>query len=300
MITRTLLIALALFLAYNLILSLAPLPGWFVTQSQWQENIAKAQDYLLAERPHRCVLVGTSLAARLSERHLGPDFRNVSFSGGSPITGLELVRRSPGDTQVVVIETNLFFRDVDDAVLSNAFRPALSGLRSYLPALQEKYQPANFIAGKLGEKLLATGFTAASNWTHRRDRAAGPAVNPALCGQLLSGHRKTHARAPDPALLKRQAARLQHEVRQLEALGISCVFVEMPVDRSLMAMPLDCATRACLMDCFPPAQYRWIQPREDHDYRTTDGLHLTGDEARAFAAELRQAVLPPARPNQRS
>jgi hypothetical protein len=141
MIKKTLLIALGIFLVYNLCLGRRSFRDHFVVQSQWQENITKAQEYLLDDRPHPYVLVGSSLFGRLIEADLGPGFRNIAFSGGSLFTGLELVARKPADTKIVFIETNMILRDTDEAVLSNAFRPVLAPLRTYLPGLRERCQP---------------------------------------------------------------------------------------------------------------------------------------------------------------
>lgn len=286
MIKRVIILGAIFFILYNLCLLAAPFRDRFVVQSDAQENLAKAQEFLLGAHAKPCVVVGSSLCARLTEDRLGPRFYNLAFSGGSLFTGLELILRHPGATKIVFIETNMILRGEDQAVLANALRPVFAELRPYLPALRERCQPANFVAGKVGEKIVA-GAISPLQWVNSRVHSSNLSSPPSnLFTSLLADQQRIYSVAPSPERLSAQIAKLKGRVNELESQGIRCVFVEMPTDASLTESPLAATVRTALFNAFPPGRYHWILPHEGRRYGTTDGCHLTGEEAVEFANRL--------------
>lgn len=286
MIKRVIILGAIFFVLYNLCLLAAPFRDRFIVQSDAQENVAKAQEFLLGTHARPYVVVGSSLGARLTEERLGSDFYNLAFSGGSLFTGLELIFHRPGATKIVFIETNMILRGEDQAVLANALRPVVSELRHYLPALRERCQPANFVAGKVGEKIVA-GAISPLQWVNSRVHSSNSSSPPSnLFASLLADQQRIYSVVPNPERLSAQISKLKSRANELEARGIRCVFVEMPTDASLTELPLAATVRTALFDAFPPARYHWIRPHEGRRYATTDGCHLTGEEAFEFANRL--------------
>ena len=287
MIKRIFILAAVFFVLYNLCLIAMPLRDRFVVQSQAQENIAKAQEFLLDTHTVPFVVVGSSLGARLTEERLGPKFCNLAFSGGSAFTGLELIERRPGATKIVFIETNMLMRGKDEGVLANAFRPVFSNLRNYLPGLRERWQPANFVAGKVGEKIVAGALSPLTRMHSQTQKNNSPDNQDVLFQRLLADEHGIYANAPDQIKLGAQIDKLKERVKGFEARGIRCVFVEMPIDASLIDLPLASTVRSALFEGFPPRSYRWVLPQAGRKYITTDGSHLTGEEAVDFGNRLR-------------
>jgi hypothetical protein len=149
---------------------------------------------------------------------------------------------------------------------------------------------ANLIAGKVGDKLLAKSIGFFSRVV------PAPSAPAALEGRadpfalMLAEQSAVYSQAPSADALSRKVEALRTKVRALQGLGIQCVFVEMPVDRSLMNLPLATAVRTACMESFPPDQFGWVRPSSLRQYKTGDGLHLIGEEARSYAAEVRRVT----------
>jgi hypothetical protein len=65
------------------------------------------------------VLVGSSLTFRLSEAYFTTaHVRNLALAGGSPLTGLAIVANQPQPPRIVLVETNVLSRPVDEALVA--------------------------------------------------------------------------------------------------------------------------------------------------------------------------------------
>ena len=58
-------------------------------------------------------LVGSSMTARLYEGYFNTRLRNISTSGGSPLTGLAILASYPSLPRVAFVEMNVMSRQVD-------------------------------------------------------------------------------------------------------------------------------------------------------------------------------------------
>ena len=258
----------------------------------------RAEEYSLAQR--RCVLVGSSLSAGLPADRLGPDIYSLSFAGGSPLSGLEIICGARPLPEVVIIETNTIVVDTDDELVGRTMNPALRDLRRCLPALRSRYEPANFFASEMCLHLIRPGLDAAEDlmrYARRRvmsaPRGAGPlsgGTDSDLRLQLVANSRATYRVPPDVSRLQERIGALGRLVGVLNAGGCRCIFLEMPIDSSLEQLPRARDIRNQLQNRFPPSAYPWIMPARGTDYGTADGLHLTAAEAVSFAAVVRAAA----------
>src|SRR2546423_7295828 len=137
LIRDSILIALALFIAYSAALRFLPARLKFGGRagSQSEVNTIRAQSYLYSAKTPRVVIVGSSIGARL--RDLPPDWFNLCLAGDSAFTGLEIIRRCEKTPQVVLIETNVLTVDPNQGQIDSLFTPGFSQLRQKVPALQE-------------------------------------------------------------------------------------------------------------------------------------------------------------------
>jgi hypothetical protein len=72
----------------------------------------------LGEPTPDIVLVGSSLTFRLKEEYFASRaLRNLALAGGSPLTGLEIVARQPRLPGLILVETNVLSRPVDEALV---------------------------------------------------------------------------------------------------------------------------------------------------------------------------------------
>ena len=287
-VARSCAFALCLFLFYSALLCVEPLRKRFAVQSQWQENIVRAQEYPLTASRKPGVIVGSSLAAKLSGTALEGDFYNLSFAAEGPFTGLEIVRRHPSNPRVVLIETNLLLREADQNVVNSVFRPVISDLRPLFPAMRERYQPANLMIGAVGARMVTQVVQMRRKlWPVMRSKQDGKEGVKPLFEQSLAMKITQYNTVPRTEVLKRRTSQMEVCVRDLESRGTRCVFVEMPVDFALLELPRSARVRDELVEAFPPSKYMWIGPEAGRRYVTTDGVHLARLDTLEFAEKIR-------------
>jgi hypothetical protein len=285
MLKRSFLIALAMLLVYNVCLLSPRVRHQFSIQSQWQKNLITAQNYVLAKRAPEIVLVGSSLAAQLPQKALEPTIYNLSFSGGSMFTGLDLIEAAKVKPKLVLIEMNVVVRKSDPQVIDNVSRPMFAWLRRFAPAFQEQYQPANLLAGRFTrmpiEKLSESKNRLAPETSKQKSDVFKRMLDIAL---------ETNRTSLAPAFLSEQVAALHRHVTRLESQGVRCAFVQMPIDPAVAASTRRTQVRTKLLEEFPQTRYQWIRPEPDRIYATTDGNHLQWGDAEAFAVRIRTTV----------
>jgi hypothetical protein len=62
-------------------------------------------------------LVGSSMTSRLSEGYFKTHLRNISISGGSPLTGLAILASYPSVPHVILVETNIMSRTAESELI---------------------------------------------------------------------------------------------------------------------------------------------------------------------------------------
>ena len=137
-----------LFIVYTFYL-IVQKPNITMFQNTNQSNISKVQDYIYNESSD-IIIVGSSMSNTMHKEFFRNKIYNLSFSGGSSMTGIELIRRSEKIPKIILIESNIIFeRDVDYKFIDTVYTPILWKLKSFVPSLQEKYQPLNLIISKI-------------------------------------------------------------------------------------------------------------------------------------------------------
>lgn len=221
------------------------------------------------------VLVGSSLSVRLTDANLGSSISNLGITGGSALTGLDILARSHQQPRTVVIEADLLSRPIDKDLVGILFREPWASLRPRFKVLQYRYRPMNLIYA-----LLKT----------RHGDPPEPDVPPAVFQLLLQDQIKSQSQLLDTAWVKDQVAEMRDLVKRLSARGIKPVFMTIPVDPALVQLPQMSQVRQALETAFPKSQYCWISPTLPGTPRTRDGLHLVQADAAVVAAQVKTLV----------
>jgi hypothetical protein len=311
LILRSVLVFALAFAAYNAALAVLP-PHWKLggrAGSQYEQNLMRAQAYLALPAPPPVVVAGTSVASRLES--LPADWFNLAFSGGSTFTGLEILARSDAVPPVVLVETNvLVTRDLDRPMVDAAFDPALRRARQVMPGLLEANKPAHVLL-RAADPASRTGFTIHPPGRSRPALAAPPSTSPAtsptstpaevepdlpvgmppdLYRELVRMQVAHEAVPVPPSRLDEIEANLRRHVEPLERRGATVIFFEAPEHPDVMAQTAMRAVRERLAAAFPPPRYAWVPAVDPRDYRTTDGVHLTGPGTVRYGRVLEDAV----------
>ncbi len=224
-----------------------------------------------ADRPQAMgtVLVGSSVSARLPANQLPADWYNLSLSGGSALTGLQLVSEDAPYPKRVLIETNVLDKDADDDALSTIENPVRREARHLFRFLRAANDPINVV-----------------RWMSLRTRGAPPADEPTSeFPTLLEVQKRSYAN-PLSAHFAVTLGTIRSLVARLQQHGVTVGFYEMPVDRHLVSLPRAVQMRTQLAEAFPHSRYCWVTVDDGHNWQTTDGLHLASKETDAAAQFL--------------
>ncbi len=147
---KTVLTSFLLFTLYTIFLFAFPkFQNHLTTQSWWQENKIKAENFYFQKQKSDIIMVGTSMSEGLK---LNPDKRSaltLNFIGGSSLTGLELVKRSSLLPKILIIETNWLERPLDYNLIADVTSTGFEKIISITPSLLESNKPANVLASMM-------------------------------------------------------------------------------------------------------------------------------------------------------
>jgi hypothetical protein len=241
---------------------------------QRQDNLIKAQRLIYHHVAPTTIVVGSSELDRLT---LPADVYNLALSGGSALTGLEIVLRSDVQPRRVVVEiSDAILREPDPAFLDSLFGVVDHPLRGAIPVLQDAYQPGVLINH------------VAQTWATAHAVVADDHVRPELYEKLIAAQVKAHATAPDILTLERIVVALRRAVDALHTRGVEVVFVEPPEAPEVCASRESTAIRDAMHRSF--SDVRWLPDPDCASYQTTDGVHLDRASADRFATVLVNAL----------
>ncbi|MCO4781895.1 MAG: hypothetical protein KC646_06180 [Candidatus Cloacimonetes bacterium] len=261
----------AMFLIYNLYIGINQ-PVILSYQNQWQQNYAAAQGFIY-DKKSKNVIVGSSLAARIQKKALVVGFSNLSFSGGSVLTGLEIIKRSDFVPKKIFVEINTIFREQDIKMLDSLFYPIWYKVKNYFPALREKNQPLNL---GLTELKSVYGKTHEEHMKETR--------NQRVYETALKLQKAEHSVEQKDYLNKLEQLKLL--LSYFETKKSEIVFFEMPVEPVLTQSKSMQHIRRVLKRAFPSKKV--ITSKQN--YNTSDGLHLLYKDAFAFTKEFNKLI----------
>ena len=282
MIRKSILTALVLLAVYHFLLPHLP-RKFYQILGQQRDNYLQAQRYVL-EIPERTnVIVGSSMAGELNDNILGPSYFKLTLPGNSVFTALEIIRKAGKRPNVILIETNVLWRDADPELLHDLFSPWLLQLRRLSPIFREEGRPANLVGGiaeacvRRGSQLGAWAFSGRKSGF--KPSAPAGRLTPEAMSRVMRLNEQEWDHVPPPSLLAKQSAELGEYVDRLNRDGSKCVLFEMPMAPSLAKLAMPRMWRQAIGERFPRENYRWLIFEGDHIYETKDGVHLVRSEA---------------------
>ncbi|PCJ20658.1 MAG: hypothetical protein COB02_03795 [Candidatus Cloacimonadota bacterium] len=259
------------FSIYNLLLFYKS-PTITSYQSQWQQNYSIAQKFIY-NLTKANVIVGSSLAARMRNRFLDKNLYNLSFSGGSVLTGLEIIKQSNTIPKYIFIEINTIFREQDIKMLNSLYYPIWSKVKRYLPALIEKNQPLNLILSKL------KNLYGKSHINHLKEARNQRNFEMSLKLKKLEFQIENND-------LKDKLIKLKLLINYLELKGAIILFFEMPIEKSLVNSIKMKQIRKVLQENFSNKNLLISYM----NYTTSDGLHLLYKDAYEYTKKFKKSV----------
>lgn len=254
--------------------ALPPSPGLH----PWEENRVRAEKFADSPAlPGAVLLCGSSQIARVPAAALGGNTVNLGMVGGSPQTGLEMIRRHPPERCVLVVEMGApVHRELDTLFVTGVFDQT-PVLRRHFSALRRENRPASVALSALRGWLLRHKSPSATTTAPRLLPGAPPEDTPLDEATRESlRHGALH--------LRQQLADLRRDLRARVFL------VRLPQSSAKDGSLAERQTHELLAELFPAQEWDWLARPARADWQTTDGVHLTPEEAVAFAAHLRAGL----------
>ncbi len=275
MIKKSILICISLFLLYNYIF----VPIFIrddspVAQSQWQENIIKAQDYLYLPVNSNAIIVGSSLSADLKDS----TWYNLSFLGGSLFTGLELIKLKRNYPKVILIETNVIYRGIDSEITSTINQSPFNKLKYIFPAFLEKGQPIKYLGALLYSCVEKNPYI-----IHTEPDSS-------LFNKYLKLQVEANSTLTNKVTIDRNITLLRSYLKFFDEHHVKIFLVEMPIHSTLFQTINESYRRKELFKAFPISGYNWIIPNSLSNYQTTDGVHLSEKSVKEFKQEIMNTI----------
>jgi hypothetical protein len=290
-IKKSIIVTVIAFIGYSLFISFIA-PQRSASQHQWQDNIIKAQKFIYNDRDSiDALIIGSSLSCRLIMDSL-PQVYNLSFGGQSIYDGLDILSHKSNLPKHVFIEMNFALRGESKEFTSSLYSPFLYYPKKVFPALREDKQPLALMGSLLNNKVVSVFFLKLKslfNLTAKKS-STDNTVKRDVFSTMLQLQVDDYSKAPDRGYVQYCFARLKQSLSALEERGVKIIFFEIPVNSTLVDLPKPVAIRSVFYREFPATKYPYIPFAFDVNYKTTDGLHLTREEALSYTIYLRSKM----------
>jgi len=277
---------LCCFLVYNLFLFF--FKGNKKTgQYQYQENIIKAEHYLYAARPYRCVMTGSSLSDKMLVDSL-PGMYSLSLPGLHPLDGIHIIASGKYFPDTVFIETNFFFGPEDRSFTGHFDSKFKNTLKRELPALQEANQPVG-----IARYFISSFFHKEKKGSNEKVLKNEINIPQGVFSRLLRGKQEAY-QVIDSAAVDSGLTVLSAAVNNLISHGCKVCFFEMPISPELEDLPMPVYVRQSIRKRFDKmANVGFIRLPASRDYKTLDGIHLNEYGAREYTSYFKNELKRP-------
>lgn len=274
-ILKILLLTVAISIAYAGLSKSIRFPS-FLSQSQFQDNQYKTEQFIA--RLHRIqsdqysVVVGSSLTALLKEEFFALPTMNLAYSGGSPLTGLEMIIQSKVKFRKVYVDATVL-RPVDAETLGLLESRFDVWRIQNIPITRVDRQPVSLMTNYLKMKF---GISAKKEFTQKHFDIG------------IESQQKADREFDESQRAKftEMVTLLKNKIEQIQEKGTDVVILEMPLDTQISSLGMYQFMRTELHRILDSnGKIRWYS-NPSSELKTMDGMHLTPDSAEVFAREL--------------
>jgi hypothetical protein len=214
-------------------------------------------------------LIGSSMTFRIYEGYFRTRLRNISVSGGSPLTGLAILASYPSLPRVVLVETNMMSRQIEPDLVEKFGKNDIAArwFKPYRAVISWVYYWLKFRPENVAELT-----------------SSAPAYHDisASLREAADGFASTNT---DEAMVENTQA-MKRLVSALESRGSKIYFYELPYPGNLNNSHFAITARTLMHDAFPnPKQW----PQLDYhlpELRWVDAAHMDERSAAIVAREM--------------
>ena len=272
---KSLAVFLGIFVLYSSIIQFSGIPGG-KGLNQWQENTIRLQNYVFSTVPYRCVITGSSMSARISQELLSTEDYNLSLSGGSALSGLEIITRTEKKPRCVLVEANpTLLRGVNEEEIDNIFHPVFYPFKKAIPALRDAYQPITLIGGLIKKS---------------QKNSKKPDFRVVDFMEHIQFEKKEEKKLPSPEKLETTLNELSRLVQQLEAQGVRVYFFDTKRHSETQTGPKTRMIQESITKRLDPNLQKWLNLESFETFETEDGVHLNTSSAEKFTRLITRSL----------
>jgi hypothetical protein len=212
-------------------------------------------------------LVGSSMTFRIYEGYFQQPIRNLSISGGSPLTGLSIIASYQSIPRMVLVETNIMTRPVDSNLVEQFGHNDAEPFKWFRP------------------------FRAAISATyyHFKYKPVGPIPESVKIdiSESIAAAMKEYSSTQFDNHIALNIEELKRIVTDLERRGCKIVFFELPYPQPLGDSYLAVKDRNLIRATFP--RESWLQIQTNH-LNFVDAFHMDERSAANVARDIERQV----------
>jgi hypothetical protein len=283
MISRSILVAFLLFIAYESFLRLTDIK-WDTSQNDKSVNIISVQDfaynYSQIDLEKDTIILGTSVSRKLVTDSIGKHFINLAFNAWSNFDGLELVRLNHKKPACLLIETNYAKNQILQPEIESSLDPLSYYFGKTLKSIQLRNQPTGLLVGWGKNKMK-----------ERIDRMKEKKrENTGLYRFSIQMNKEIMMKSIPDSILQKRFSVLKTLIDGFKREKIGIVFYEVPVDPELENSTSMIEVRNYYYKYFPENEFRHIPMPVKHNYVFSDGIHLSPQSALEYTLYLKNEL----------
>ncbi len=283
MIKKALIGSLILLFTYALVRDVYK-PNITIPQAQWQDNQIAAQSYLYNNTDNiENIIVGSSMAFWIHTDSLN-NFYNLAFGGESPKEGLNVIKRKGVYPKRVFIEINLIVRENETDFYDILYNPIMYPLRKKTTIFRDGKQPLTLATALLESRVLRPIIPSNIPFFNIKRKEAVKTIK--IDEPINNKKRSSHFSDNNNQVIEL----LKEYIDDLKEHGTEVIFFEMPSESIDCNSKKEPQYRTTAKTLFPPEEYIYIPNPECGSYKTSDGIHLRGDEALRYTRYFRRQV----------
>ena len=284
MIKKAVLLTAVLFFLYFIFLSFLAPTWWKGNGNDLQIRSIKVENFLYHTNiSNKNVIIGTSLSNRIITDSIKNTY-NLGLGALGVFDGLYILTLKKEVPKCIFIEMNFINKEYNPAFKNHFSNPAII-VKKHVASFQEERQPLVILGNLINTKVVAF------------NKKSGNIVNvndsnkaKIQLAKLVDKQKTIFTTAPSDSLLTSRLNLLAKELEQFEKKGIKIVFFEVPIYTDHRDLPFCNAVRNAFYTKFPKSHYAYIDVPENFKVKTTDGLHLTPDEAKNYSSYLSKKI----------
>jgi hypothetical protein len=240
------------------------IPGYYPSPKATNQVILD-RAFIDYEYKNKIVLVGSSLTSKLGNCQ-DPRFVNIGLMGRGNLDGLTILSKISAKPKVVFVEVNFNARELNEDVV-NYNVPLKSWLYRYFPIFRTEKNLVSILVSNAFSQNISSKASSTARSAKKYDELVNEFV---ITSRVMGTEQKN-------------VEKLYKLAKELKQNGVQVVLVNYPVDYRVKNTVAYQKNIRLVKDKMSEFEYVSVQGK---NYKTTDGVHLTQEDAQRFCDEV--------------